>query len=72
MTHTTLRQWKPGERARALKQARLQTRIAVFECDTLESIKQAERFKAQLENTGYVVETRSIGLDRVQITGRIA
>ena len=65
-----MKQWQPGERARALADARAKTVTSTFECDTARSIALAERFKARIENAGYVVETVPAGLHRVRITGR--
>jgi hypothetical protein len=41
-----------------------------FDISTLKGLKQAERFKALLENKGLSVKTEPYGLDGVRITGK--
>ena len=40
-----------------------------FDCESIASLKQSERFKARLENEGYSVTTSRAGLFAVRITG---
>jgi hypothetical protein len=46
------------------------TKSKSFDLKTVKGHKQAERFKAMLENKGYSVEMRAIGRNTILITGR--
>lgn len=41
----------------------------LFDTQTEKGLKQAERFKARLENAGYSVRTTPFGFTRVRIVG---
>lgn len=46
------------------------TQTKTFDISTLKGLKQAERFKAKLENMGLAVSTTPSGFNRVTISGR--
>ncbi len=47
------------------------TKTKLFDTSTLQGLRSAERFKARLDNDGFSVTTKPVGLTRVQITGRL-